>query len=81
LSDLAGSATDPGSAADAGGTLASGAEAPRDDATRAFEALADLSDAPPSAGHPDEDDFSWETGAGRPDGPGAPPADGRQPQP
>jgi len=48
----------------AGSAAASGVEpaaAPQDEAARAFEALADLSDAPGGEG-PAEEDFSWETG-------------------
>ena len=48
--------------------------APRDEAARAFEALADISEAPAGA-PPADDDFSWETGADTPSG------GGRQPLP
>ncbi|HZL63365.1 MAG TPA: DUF4446 family protein [Thermoleophilia bacterium] len=55
----------------AGSATASGGEpaaaAPRDEAARAFEALADIADAP-AAERPVEEDFSWETGARRPGG-------------
>jgi hypothetical protein len=77
--DRAASSEDPGDTLPGGRSAdappADGA--PRDDASRAFEALADLSDAP---ARPDEDDFSWETGAGRQSDPDAPPTDGGQPQ-
>jgi len=79
-SDLAASAPDADAASAPDADAAPSAGDPRDDATRAFEALADLSEAPASPARPDEDDFSWETGARRPDGPDQPPADGRQPQ-
>ena len=65
--ELAGMAAPPADESAAGG-------AARDEAARAFESLADISDAP--AGEPPADeDFSWETRADTPSG------GGRQPLP
>ena len=67
---------------EASGGEPAGADAPRDDATRAFEALADLAGAPRTSERPAEEDFSWETGARHP-APGGeepPAADDPRPQ-
>ncbi len=79
--ELAGSAAAAGdsSAGDTPARDSSTASSP-DEAARAFEALADLSDAPLPAERPDEDDFSWETGARRPEHADEPSADDQPPQ-
>jgi hypothetical protein len=42
------------------------ASTPGDDERRAFDALAELADAPPAGPSPDAEPFSWDAGAGRP---------------